>query len=213
VEEYLETIYRLQQRAGLARTNDIVDILKVVPGTVTNTMKRLQKHGYVRHTPYKGARLTAKGRRIALQVIRKHRLSERLLTDILHVDWGKAHDAACKLEHAIDNNIIGHLEKALRHPKTCPHGNPIPTDDGNINEEESHPLTEIPSGMQVTIVKITEENQEVLRYLAELRLFPGVSVEVVEKAPFQGPLTLKVGTATRAISHALASIIRVECVK
>jgi DtxR family Mn-dependent transcriptional regulator len=213
VEEYLETIYRLQQKTATARTNDIVDMLNVVPGTVTNTMKRLQRDGYVRHTPYKGVRLTAKGRRIALHVIRKHRLSERLLTDILHVDWDKVHDAACKLEHAIGNDIVDPLDEALRHPKTCPHGNPIPTKHGNIVEEESYPLTGIDPGTQVTIVRVTEENPELLHYLATLGLVPGASVVVVEKAPFQGPISLRVGAITRAISEALASIIRAKHMK
>jgi DtxR family Mn-dependent transcriptional regulator len=210
VEEYLEAIYRLQMKTGAARTNDLVEMLNVVPGTVTNTIKRLQRDGYVRHTPYKGARLTAKGRRLALQVIRRHRLSERLLTDILHVDWDKVHDAACRLEHAMGNELVDSLEKALRHPKTCPHGNPIPTKSGQIAEDESQPLLEIPSGVRVTIVRITDESPELLRYLAGMSLVPGTSIEIVEKAPFQGPITLRVDDSTHAISQDLASVIRVK---
>jgi len=210
VEEYLETIYRLQEKSGVARTSDLVSLLKVVPGTVTNTVERLEKEGYVTHEPYKGVKLTEKGLKIALQVVRRHRLSERLLTDVLHVEWDKVHDAACKLEHSITNEIIEPLEKTLRYPKTCPHGNPIPTKCGGIIEEKSQPLTALDEGEQGTIVKITEERADLLHYLDTLGLVPGASIEILEKAPFNGPITLKIGATNRALSPAMASVIRVK---
>jgi len=210
IEEYLEAIYRLQEKSGAARTSDIVEMLEVVPGTVTNTVERLEKEGYVTHEPYKGVKLTGKGIKIALQVVRRHRLSERLLTDILHVEWEKVHDAACKLEHGITDEIIKPLEKTLRHPKTCPHGNPIPTKCGGIIEEKSQPLTELNEKEQGTIVKITEEKSDLLHYLRTLGLILGASVEVVEKAPFNGLITIKVGVTSRSIRRAIASIIQVK---
>ena len=210
IEEYLEAIYRLQEKSGAARTSDIVKMLEVVPGTVTNTVERLEKEGYVTHEPYKGVKLTGKGIKIALQVVRRHRLSERLLTDILHVEWEKVHDAACKLEHGITDEIIKPLEKTLRHPKTCPHGNPIPTKCGGIIEEKSQPLTELNEKEQGTIVKITEEKSDLLHYLRTLGLILGASVEVVEKAPFNGLITIKVGVTSRSIRRAIASIIQVK---
>jgi DtxR family Mn-dependent transcriptional regulator len=213
IEEYLEGIFRLQEKSGVARTSDIVQLLQVVPGTVTNTVERLEKEGLVKHEPYRGVKLTEKGLKIALQVVRRHRLSERLLTDILHVEWDKAHDAACKLEHGITDEIIKPLEKALGHPKTCPHGNPIPTKCGGIIEEKSQPLTELDEREQGVIVKITEEKSDLLHYLDTLGLVPGTSVEVVEKAPFDGPITLKVGATNRALSRATASIIQVKRTK
>jgi DtxR family Mn-dependent transcriptional regulator len=138
VEKYLEAIYRIQEgEGGRARTSSIVKALRVVPGTVTSTVERLEKDGLVQHAPYKGVRLTKKGRFIALQVIRRHRLCERLLTDILRVDIGKSHELARRIEHAIDDeDIIRNLEKALDHPRTCPHGRPIPTKCGAIIEKE-----------------------------------------------------------------------------
>jgi DtxR family Mn-dependent transcriptional regulator len=213
IEEYLEGIFRLQEKSGVARTSDIVQLLQVVPGTVTNTVERLEKEGLVTHEPYKGVKLTEKGLKIALQVVRRHRLSERLLTDILHVEWDKVHDAACKLEHGITDEIIKPLEKALGHPKTCPHGNPIPTKCGGIIEEKSQRLTELDEREQGVIVKITEEKSDLLHYLDTLGLVPGTSVEVVEKAPFDGPITLKVGATNRALSRATASIIQVKRTK
>jgi len=209
-EEYLEGIYRLQQMSGVAKTSEMVKLLQVVPGTVTNTIERLEREGLVTHEPYKGAKLTEEGRKIALDVIRRHRLSERLLTDILDVGWDKAHKAACRLEHGITDDIVKNLEKALGHPTTCPHGNPIPTKGGGILEEETEPITNLNPQEGGIIVKITEEEPELLRYLATLGLRPGASMEVVEKAPFNGPITVKVAGANRALSRQVAALIEVK---
>jgi len=210
IEEYLEAIYRLQERSGMARTRDLINLLNVASGTVTNTVERLEKGGYITHEPYKGVKLTERGLMIALQVLRRHRLGERLLTDILHMEWHEVHEAACKLEHGITEEIIKPLEIALRYPKTCPHGNPIPKKGGGINEEESYPLTELSEKDQGTIVKITEERADLLHYLDTLGLVPGASIELLEKAPFNGPITLKVGVTNRALSRTVASIINVK---
>jgi DtxR family Mn-dependent transcriptional regulator len=210
VEEYLEAIYKLEEKYGVARTSDLVSSLKVAPGTVTNTIERLEKESYITHEPYKGVKLTSKGLGIAIQVVRRHRLSERLLTDILHMEWDKVHEAACQLEHGITNEIIKPLEKALKHPKTCPHGNPIPTKCGGIIEEKSQPLTKLREKEQGIIVKITEEKSDLLHYLDTLGLRPGVKVEILEKAPFDGPTTLKVDGVSHALSPEMASIIQVR---
>jgi len=210
VEEYLEGIYRLQEKSGAARTSELVELLKVAPGTVTNTVERLEREGYIMHEPYRGVKLTEKGRKIALRVVRIHRLSERLLTDILHVEWGKAHKAACELEHAITDDIIKNLEKVLGHPKTCPHGNPIPTKFGELSEDKSEPLINLNPREEGTMAKVTEEESDLLRYLATLGLKPGAHIEIMEKAPFNGPITIKVDGTNRAVSRKLASIIKVK---
>ncbi|MEM2936718.1 MAG: metal-dependent transcriptional regulator [Candidatus Bathyarchaeia archaeon] len=209
-EEYLEGIYRLQQKSGVAKTSEIVELLQVVPGTVTNTVERLEREGLVTHEPYRGVKLTEEGRKIALDVIRRHRLSERLLTDLLHLGWDEVHKAACRLEHGITEDIVKNLEKALGHPTTCPHGNPIPTKCGGILEEESEPITNLNPQERGVIVKITEEEPELLRYLATLSLRPGASMEVVEKAPFNGPITVKVAGANHALSRKVAALIKVK---
>ena len=213
VEEYLECIYRLEEKIGVAKTSDIVKSLGVVPGTVTNTVEWLERKDLVTHKPYKGVKLTEKGRKIALQVVRRHRLSERLLTDILHMDWGKVHDEACRLEHSMTEEVMTPLEKALNHPKTCPHGNPIPTKSGGLIEEETRPLSELKTGEESIIVKITEERSDLLQYLGELELMPGVSVRILKKAPLDGPITVGVGSGSHALSPAIASIIRVRVPK
>jgi DtxR family Mn-dependent transcriptional regulator len=208
-EKYLETIYRLQGKTSKARTSDIVNTLNVAPGTVTNTVERLEKEGYVTHEPYRGVKLTERGRKIALQAVRRHRLSERLLTDILHVKWDRAHDAACKLEHGLTDEMIKPLEKALKHPRTCPHGNPIPTKCGGIIEEKSQTLTALNEHEKGSVVKVTDENADLLHYLDTLGLVPGASIEVLEKAPFNGPITLKVCGTSRSLSRPMASVIQV----
>lgn len=213
IEEYLECIYKLQERSSVARTSDIVKALHVAAGTVTNTVEWLEKQNLVTHTPYKGVKLTQKGKKIALQVIRKHRLSERLLVDILHMDRDRAHDAACKLEHSITDEIITHLEETLKYPKTCPHGNPIPTEKGEIIEENSLPLLDLAVGEHGEIVKITEETSDLLRYLDKLKLVPNAIIQIQEKAPFNGPITVKVGQTSHAVSRAVAAIIQVKRTK
>jgi len=209
-EEYLETIYRLEQKEGAARTGEIAANLGVVLGTVTNTIEHLEGEGLVSHVPYRGVKLTSRGLKGALNVIRRHRLSERLLTDMIRVGWADVHTPACRLEHGLTDEIIKPLEKALKHPKTCPHGNPIPTKCGGIIEEKSEPLTALNEREEGTVVKITEEKADLLRYLDTMGLVPGASINVIEKAPFDGPITLRVGEAKRVLSRSMASIIQVK---
>ena len=209
-EEYLEAIYRLEKKTGSAKTMELARQLKVVPGSVTNTIKSLERRDLVIHEPYRGVKLTEKGRKIALNVLRRHRLAERLLTDILHLDWSEVHEAACKLEHALPADVIKPLEKTLGHPKTCPHGNPIPTACGGIIEQKSEPLVNLSPKVSGIIVKIIEEKAEVLQHLATLGLKPGVCVEVEKKASFGDPVTIKVGEVSHALDYKVASIINVK---
>jgi len=210
VEEYLEIIYRLEEKSGVARTSELVKLLNVAPGTITNTVERLEEELLIIHEPYRGVKLTEKGRRIALRVVRKHRLSERLLTDVLSVEWEKSHNAACQLEHGISDEIAKKIEEALGHPKTCPHGNPIPTECGGIIEKTSQPLTKFNPKEKCVIVKITEEDPELLQYLKTLGLKPEAYLEVVEKAPFNGPITVKVDGKDHALSREIAALIKIR---
>lgn len=209
-EEYLEAIYRLEKKTGSAKTMELTRQLNVVPGSVTNTIESLERRGLVIHEPYKGVKLTDRGQKIALNVLRKHRLAERLLTDILHLDWSEAHDAACKLEHAIPADIIKPLEKALGHPKTCPHGNPIPTACGGITEEKTESLVNLSPKEKGIIVKIIEEKAEVLQHLVTLGLTLGTCVEIEKKASFGDPITIRVGEVSYALDYKVASIINVK---
>jgi DtxR family Mn-dependent transcriptional regulator len=210
IEEYLEQIYRLEKEHGVARTKHIAEMVGVSLGTVTNTIKALEQQKLVVHEPYKGVKLTEDGLRIAIDVIRRHRLAERLLTDFLKVDWSRVHEHACELEHAITDDLTKPLEKALGHPTTCPHGNPIPTMCGGMLEDESQPLLERDKGETSIVVKIVKERQDVLKYLMTMNLVPGVCIEVVEKAPFNGPITVKINGQIHPISRKIASIVWVK---
>lgn len=182
-EEYIEVIYRFQKKGGVAKTKDLATELCVVPGSITNTIEHLEKHGLVEHEPYKGVRLTAKGERLALEILRRHRLAERLLTDILMAEWSEVHESACKLEHALSKEIAELIEKRLEHPKICPHGNPIPTENGEVDEEKSYPLTEIALNETVIVAKITDGKKETLAKFANIGIKPGAPIHVVKSKP------------------------------
>lgn len=183
-EEYLEAIYRLQKRRGVAKTMELANELNVVPGSVTNTIEHLKKLGLVKHKPYRGTTLTAKGKKIALSILRKHRLAERLLTDILNAKWSSVHEDACKLEHALTEEVVTLLEKRLGYPKFCPHGNPIPSKNGKLEERKCHPLTETSINEAYIVASITNGKREKLQILASKEIKPGVAVRIIEKKPF-----------------------------
>jgi DtxR family Mn-dependent transcriptional regulator len=210
VEEYLEAIYRLQEKHGSARTKDLAEMMGVALGTVTNTVTMLERRGFVLREPYRGAKLTEIGQKIALGVLRRHRLAERLATDILRLSWSKAHEVACKLEHALDDEVVKALNKALAHPKTCPHGNAIPTSCGVVVEEKTTALANLKPQGSGTIVKIAPESRGLLQYLESVRLVPGAQVEVEQKLSVDGSMTVKVAGTRLSLNHDASSTIWVR---
>jgi len=208
VEEYLEAVWRLQEKASPVKTGKLAQQLRVTPGAVTNTLTHLEKHKLIARNPYRGITLTDKGRAIALQVVRKHRLAERLLTEVLRMDWSGVHDTACELEHAMTDEMMAPLEKTLKEPTTCPHGNAIPDETGRLHETKSEPLSHFKPKEKAVLVKITDEKPEMLRYLASLGLMPGAMVEVQEKAPFEGPIIVNVMGARYALGRNVASVVQ-----
>ncbi|MGA8904567.1 MAG: metal-dependent transcriptional regulator [Candidatus Bathyarchaeia archaeon] len=209
-EMYLKTIYNLEAKTGAARTGDIAKILNITPGSVTNTLEVLEGKGLVEREPYKGVKLTEQGRSVALSVFRRHRLAERLLTDVLHYDWTDSHEEACKLEHAISDNLATSIEKTLGNPQTCPHGNPIPDEKGYLAPTKSEALSNLSAGQRGVVSEIPDENTELLRYLANLGMLPGVEVKVEEKAPFKGPIMVKVSANSYPLSLEVAAGIYVN---
>jgi len=210
LEEYLEAIWRQEERSGSAKTGQLAEQLQVTPGAVTNTLTHLEKHRLVARRPYRGITLTERGRAIALRVIRKHRLAERLLTELLHMDWSGVHKIACELEHAISDDMVDPLEKTLTESTTCPHGNPIPDETGQLLEQRSEPLSSFNPRDRGILVKVTDEKPELLKYLASLGLLPGASFEVEEKAPFDGPIIVKVMGSTYALGRSVASTVQAK---
>ena len=210
-EDFLQAIYRLQERNGVARTGELVKTLKVVPGTVTNTVERLEKRGLVTHEAYRGVKLTEEGKTIALRVLRRHRLSERLLLDILGMEWNQVHEAACRLEHGVTNEVAKSIEKVLEWPRTCPHGKPIPTGCGGIVEEaEGQSLLDLQSRDEGVVTRIADEKRSTVEMVAKLGLKPGTSVRVLKRASRDGPIIARIGRADRKVSARIASVVRVK---
>jgi len=210
-EEYIEAIYRLQKRSGVAKTKELAEALRVVPGSITNTIEHLEKHGLVEHEPYRGVRLTSRGEKLALDILRRHRLAERLLTDVLDAEWSDVHESACKLEHALTKEVIALLEKRLGNPKFCPHGNPIATEHGEVEEEECYPLAEIGLNMACAVAKITDEKREKLLTLSRKGIKPHVPLHVVERKP--STILLCVAGKERTLSYEDASSVWVKLIK
>jgi len=209
-EMYLKTIYNLESRYGAARTGDIAKILNITPGSVTNTLEVLEEKGLVAREPYKGVKLTGEGLKIALSVFRRHRLAEMLLTQVMKLDWIQSHEEACKLEHAISESLANSIEKALNSPQNCPHGNPIPSQAGSMHPIKDQALSDLENGDSAVVSRVPDDNTELLRYLTTLGMLPGVKLEVEEKAPFKGPMLVKVGSSSYPLSLDIASGIYVS---
>jgi len=208
-EEYLEAVYRLEHEGPGVTTSALASELGVSPASVSGMLKKLANEGYIEHRARGDAKLTRKGLEIAVRVMRRHRLAECLLTDILGMPWEEVHGEACRLEHAISSRVEERLVQILKDPKMCPHGHPIPPADLSEPERLGAPLAQIEAGSHATIHGVTEEVPEILRYLGEIGMRPGVAVHVVEKAPLGGPLTVTIDGEQHAISLELARMITV----
>ncbi|HEY9246895.1 MAG TPA: metal-dependent transcriptional regulator [Candidatus Methanoperedens sp.] len=209
IEEYLESIYKLQQDEHPVSTSRLAGHLKLSPPSVSEMVRKLAHKKLVNHTE-RGVCLTEEGNRIAKRVIRRHRLSERLLTDILGFRWDEVHEEACRLEHAISPEMEEHIAESLGYPKTCPHGFPIPDKDGLIMKENVRRLSELRPSDKGIIVSVFEEDPKMLQYLASLGLIPDACVSVEEVAPFGGPLIVFVSGSRYALGKEVASKIKVK---
>src|SRR3989441_3621570 len=173
VEDYLKSVFHLTSQGGFATTSDIAEMLEVAPPSVSGMMKRLSETGLIEHVPYRGVQLTPQGRRAALQMIRRHRILESYLTSKLGYDWGDVHVEAERLEHAVSGKLIDRMADALGEPRYDPHGAPIPTAAGGVEEAELVTLAETAVGSSVVLQEVGDENTERLHYLAEQGLIPG----------------------------------------
>lgn len=210
VEDYLKAIYELETRTGAAATSDVALALNVAPASVTGMIRRLAAQGFVDHEPYRGVQLTPLGRRAALRTIRRHRILETYLTRVLGYPWDKVHDEAERLEHAASDDLIERMSAALGHPEADPHGAPIPTADGVVDERTHRTLADLDVGESAYMVRVSDKNPSLLRYLAEIALQPGALVTLVSKAPFDGPISLRIGDQEQAVGPSLAAQVHVE---
>ena len=207
--ETLKAIYRQSKDGGEALTGTLADALGVSPGTVTAALKRFAERGLVDYTPYKGVELTAPGRRAALRAIRRHRIVERFLADMLGYAWNEADRLATAFEHDLPPEVEDRLFVALDRPEVCPHGFPIPAKDVTALPEMP-PLYALEVG-EVAIVAVPgSTDPEVVKFLEGLGLTPGVTVEVKEKHPFDGPLVLRIEGRERTVGEKIASQIFVR---
>ncbi len=208
-EEYLEAIYRLEREGPGVSTSALANELGVAAASVSGMLKKLSTDGFVEHKARGEAKLTQAGLAVAVRVLRRHRLAECLLTQTLGMPWDEVHEEACRLEHAISARVEERLVAFLGDPKTCPHGHPIPPADLSDPDRPGVPLAQLDPGASTTVHGVTEELSELLRYLGEIGMRPGAAITLLEKAPLGGPLTVRVGERTHAISLELARMITV----
>ena len=207
-QDYLKAIWKLG-RDGPATTSAIADELGVSPASATGMLKRLAALGLVEHERYHGATLTPAGERVALEVIRHHRLLELYLMEALGLGWDEVHAEADRLEHHLSEEVEARIDAALGFPKRDPHGDPIPTAELELVNDPARMLAELVRGDEAVILCVPDSDPALLRYLAELGLFPERHITIVERAPFGGPLTVEVEGARHAIAVELAERIAV----
>jgi DtxR family Mn-dependent transcriptional regulator len=211
IEDYAKAIYGLELRAGEAvTTNALAERLGVTPGSASGMVKRLAELGLVEHEPYRGVQLTDDGRRVALEVIRHHRLLELYLVQSLGVPWDRVHEEAEVLEHVLSEELEELIAAKLGNPTHDPHGDPIPTRELTIEEEPTQSLQSLEAGASGRFSRVSDSDPEMLRFLADRGISPGDSFEVIDKQPFGGPLFISFGDNVHVLGGDLAKAMRVE---
>jgi DtxR family transcriptional regulator, Mn-dependent transcriptional regulator len=205
-EEYLEQIYRLSMENDEVTTTDLAKSLKVSPASVTGMLKRLSERGLIHYQPYHSITLTDEGRRVALRIIRRHGLLERLLTDVLGLPWHLADVEASRLEHHMSSDVEERLASFLGHPRTCPHGQPIDWSEADNTVR----LSTLKPFESARVARIGVEEPDFLSYVHDLGLLPRVEIRIVSRAPFNGPLLVKVGEREHHLGDEVAANIWVE---
>ena len=210
VEDYLKAIYEIGRGTVAVATNDIAQRLNIAPASVSGMVRRLADQGLLGYERYRGVTLTDAGRRAALRTIRRHRIIESYLSSALEYPWDRVHDEAERLEHAASDELVDRMARAIGEPVVDPHGAPIPSRDGLVDETEYLTLDELGAGYGARVVRVSDDDPEMLRYLAELEIIPGAELVVVSRAPYQGPISLRIAGHLLAIGPALAGQVMVE---
>ncbi|HTY37723.1 MAG TPA: metal-dependent transcriptional regulator [Bacteroidota bacterium] len=210
IEDYLKSIYKLQESAGKVSTSSLSESLGVSPPSVTEMIKKLAEAGILTYTPYKGVVLTDEGRRRALKILRRHRLWELFLVQVLHYPWHEIHDEADRLEHLTSEKLERRIDERLGYPRKDPHGDVIPRTDGSIEEVEYRALASVPSGETVTVARVNDANSQVLQYATRLGIGLNKRIRVKEHIGFDGSLRVEIGRKEQFVSAKLAENIFVE---
>jgi DtxR family Mn-dependent transcriptional regulator len=209
VENYLKAIYVIGKGGGPAATNEIAERLALAPASVSGMVRRLADQGLLAYERYHGVRLTDSGRRAALRTLRRHRVIEAYLARALGYPWDRVHDEAERLEHAASDELIDRMAATIGEPIVDPHGAPIPTREGAVDETVYKSLAELPVGVTGVVARVADEDPEMLRYLGELSIRPGTRLGVKARAPFDGPMTVTVGKQQISIGPALAAHVMI----
>lgn len=212
VEDYLKAIYDIELHGGSASTNDIASRLSFAPASVTGMVRRLSELGLLEYERYHGVKLTPAGRRAALRTLRRHRVIEAYLVNALGYDWDGVHDQAERLEHAASDDLVDRMAVAIGEPEVDPHGAPIPTRDGAVDETQYCTLADLGPGHRVLVVRVTDDDPEALRHLADAGIKPGVSLAVLSREPYDGPITIAISGQRLAIGPLLAAQVMVDLV-
>jgi DtxR family Mn-dependent transcriptional regulator len=211
VQDYAKAIYSLESRTGEpVPTSALAERMGVSAASASAMVKRLAEQGLVDRVPYRGVELTREGRRVALEVLRHHRLLELYLSEHLDVPWDRVHDEAEALEHAISEDLEARIAAKLHDPKHDPHGDPIPTPELAIEDRATRSLDSLEPGARGRLVRVSDSRPEILRYLGERGIGIGDSFEVLERQPFEGPLTVRFAGADHVLGGGLARAMRVE---
>ncbi len=209
VQDYLKTIYKLEDN-GLVSTTAIAKELNISGASVTGMLKRLSTMKLVDYNSYKGVKLTQEGRKVALEIIRHHRLLELYLKEALGFPLEKVHDEACRLEHVISHEFVDKINAILGNPEFDPHGHPIPSKDGLINKNSEKLLVTAVNGDTVIINRLNDTDSEMLAYFEKKGLIPGVKLKIIDKAPFNGPITAFFNGENQIIGNEIARNIYIE---
>ncbi len=204
VEDYLKAIYVLETEGEGATTTNIAETLGVSSASVTNMLKRLAGMNFIEHKSYKGATLTEAGRKIALEILRHHRLLELYLKEIMGYSWDEVHEEAEKLEHHISEQFEDKIAELLDHPTHDPHGDPIPSKDGVVPEMASLSVCDAELETSYIIGRVKDQDPELLRYLEQTGVIPGVKLTVLDKAPFDGPIRVLLEEEEKTLGFAVA---------
>jgi DtxR family Mn-dependent transcriptional regulator len=211
VQDYAKAVYALEARGGEpVSTNDLAERLGVTPGSVSAMLRKLAEVGLVEHQPYHGVKLTAQGRRVALEVLRHHRLLELFLAEELGMSWDRVHAEAEVLEHVLSDDLEELIAARLGNPTIDPHGDPIPTPEFGIEERQTYCLDELAPGVSGRFVRVSDSDPEMLRYLAEHGIALDDRLEVVDRQPFGGPVFVRFGERELPIGGELANAMRIE---
>jgi DtxR family Mn-dependent transcriptional regulator len=210
MEDYLKTIYMLRERAGAASTTGIAAALQVTPASVTGMIKKLAELKLVRHAPYQGVELTRSGEKIALEMVRHHRLLELFLMEALGYTWDEVHAEAHALEHVISEDFEERMAARLGYPTIDPHGHPIPAKDGTVTVFKERALLSMRPGESAQITHVNDNHAEMLRYAASLGLMPATRLTLIDVEPFGGSLRVKIGKVEKSIGRELAAQIFVS---